>query len=118
MPNLADHAALATDDGFRRRLQAAVVQRATPFATAAKPTDASKVTGWQEQRTLASSLLASPGTAVERYAWAVAADSAVLGAFVADTGRRSEVVPDAAIEQALMTALSAQLSAQRADTTS
>ncbi len=114
MPNLAAHAALAVDDGFRRRLQAALVQLATSVAGAAKPTDPTKVGAWQEQRTLAADILGNPTAYVTSYAWPVAGSSAVLAALLA-AGSNPTLVPDAPIEAALTAAMLALLAARRPD---
>jgi hypothetical protein len=116
MPNLAPHAALATDDGFRRRLQAALVQKATAAANAAKPTDQAQVQGWQERRDLAADVLRAPEQYVTRYAWPVAGAAAVLQALNTAGGNVTQI-PDATIETALDAALASLLAAQRADTT-
>lgn len=115
MPNLAAHAALAVDDGFRRRLQAALVQLATSAAGVTKPTDPTKAAGWNEQRALAADVLSNPTAYVERYAWPVAGTAAVLTA-LGTAGGNVAAVPDVPIEAALKAAMAALLDARRADT--
>lgn len=106
MPNLATHAALAVDDGFRRRMQAALVQLARSVAANANAP--------QDQKRLASSVLAGPEAYVARYAWQVAADTNVLGPFVTAGGADSTQVPDAALEGAVQAAMQSVLANDKA----
>lgn len=112
MPNLAPHAALATDDGFRRRLQAALVQKATIDANKNQPSDPAKVQAWQERRTVAADVLQDPLQYVTRYAWPVAGDGNVLGAFATANGDVGAVT-DALLETALDKALDSLITARR-----
>lgn len=114
MPNLAPHAALAVDDGFRRRLQAALIQKATLDANKNKPADPAKVEAWTARKNLAAQILSAPVAFVERYAWPVAGATAVLDAYLPNS--RSENIPDDVIETALDKALDSLIAAQRQET--
>lgn len=106
MPNLATHAALATDDGFRRRMQAALVQLGASVAGNANAP--------QDQKRLASSVLSSPEAYVQRFAWQVAQTSGVLTPYVQGGGADSTQVPDSAIEAAVQAAMVAVLANDKA----
>ena len=84
MPNLAQHAALAVDDGLRRRIRAAVVQYAVSVTDAARPaltaTDDDKDTD-TGRRSLARTVLDSVESIVDRFAWVVAGNPTVLASF-------------------------------------
>lgn len=105
MPNLGQHAALAMDDGFRRRLQAALVQRATTVAnTANAPAD---------QKRLAAEILDGAAPFVDRYAWPVAGTQVVLDNLASKNGNVA-LIDDGPIEQAVLDALLRLLAARAA----
>lgn len=111
MPNLAAHAALAVDDGFRRRLQAALVQKATFDANKNQPTDQTKVAAWTARKALAALVLSDPVAFVTRYAWPVAGAQAVLDALAAansDVTAVSDTVIETALDKALDSLIAAQ----------
>jgi len=84
MPNLAQHAALAVDDGLRRRIRAAVVQYAVNVTDAARPADTASDDDKDTdmgRRSLARSVLDSVESIVERFAWVVAANPTILASF-------------------------------------
>jgi hypothetical protein len=96
MPFLGAHAALAVDDGFRRRLHAALIQRATTVAnTAGAPAD---------QKELAAQILGGASTFVEAFAWPVAGTQAIQDNLALRQGNPA-LIDDAAIEQAVLDAL-------------
>lgn len=114
MPNLAEHAVLATDDGFRRRLQAAIVQKAVIAADEPRPSGTpteNQLAAWRERRVFAAGALASPAGYVERFAWPVAANRAVLDASEANPVE----IPDETLEAALDAAWTLQIKVARAD---
>lgn len=119
MPNLAPHATLATDSGFRGRLQAALAQRAIVASDEAKPdttaTDAQK-RRWAERVTFARQVLRNPAGYVERFAWLVAGDSTVLAALAADPAKGNPtLLPDAPVEAAVDALWQLQVRATRTD---
>lgn len=105
MPALAAHATLAVDDGFRRRMQAALVQLAVSVANnTAAPSD---------QRRLASEILDSPAGFVDRYAWPVAGANTILSALSA-AGGNPTLIPDKPIEDEVLAAMQRVLAARAA----
>lgn len=107
MPNLAAHAALAQSDVLHRRLQAALVQRATAAANAPRPTVDAELPAWRARRRLARDVLASPDAYVARFAWQVAGHADVLTALASAAVRGNPAqLDDAPLETALDAAIS------------
>lgn len=100
MPNLAAHAALATDDGFRRRMQASLVQLAASVAGNANAP--------KDQKRLAADVLTQPMVYVDRYAWQVAGATAMLQAF-SNAGSNVAEMADAPIDTEVQKAMVAVL---------
>jgi len=96
MPNLAQHAALAVDDGLARRIRAAIVQHAVTVTDAPKPADGDP--GEDEDRPrrgLALRVLDDPTVLVARFAWVMGANATIIAAYVAGG---EQGVPDTDIE--------------------
>lgn len=119
MPNLAAHSTLANDGEFRRRVQAAITQRAVTGAEEPKPADTAtdaQLRRWNERRTFSRQVLASPTAYVERFAWLVAGDAALLASFTsAQVGSNVAQLPDAVVDTAVDTSWQVQVRATRTD---
>jgi hypothetical protein len=106
MPNLAQHAALATDDGLRRRLHAALVLKATAALNAPQPPAEPELTQWRRRRGYAARALSSMFGVLSDAAWLVACDPNVTAALDdPDVAGNPALLDDPILETAVQDAL-------------